>query len=284
MRLGDGLALTPPMGWNSWNQVHCYGLTEDVVKQAADAMVSAGMSTAGYRYVVVDDCWQAPTRDATGNLQANPDRFPGGIKALADYVHARGLKFGLYSSPGTDTCAMYYDKYPGTGLGSFGHEQQDADLFASWGVDYLKYDWCRADINAGLQPIPAFTVMRDALAATGRPIVYSISEYGNYAPWTWAPDIANLWRTTSDLRSTWSSIASVINQQITLAQTPYTSKPGAWNDPDMLQVGNGSLTTTENRTHFSMWAMMAAPLFIGTDLTAMSAATREVLERLVAED
>ncbi|GAA2519802.1 glycoside hydrolase family 27 protein [Winogradskya humida] len=271
------LAATPPMGWNSWNQVHCYELDENVVKRAADALVTTGMRDAGYEYVVVDDCWQAHTRDADGNLQPHPSRFPGGIAALAGYVHERGLKFGLYSSPGTDTCAMHYDEYPGTLLGSLGHEQQDADLFASWGVDFLKYDWCLADINAGLEPVPAFTHMRDSIAATGRPIVYSISEYGRYEPWKWGPGIGNMWRTTDDLFAEWNSVAGVIDQQLALIRGPHTSRPGAWNDPDMLQVGNGNLTDDENRTHFSIWAMLAAPLFIGTDLDALSPIARQVL-------
>jgi alpha-galactosidase len=275
-------ALTPPMGWNSWNQVRCYDLTEDVVKAAADALVSTGLREAGYRYVVVDDCWQDHRRDADGNLQAHPVRFPGGIAALATYVHDRGLLFGIYSSPGKDTCAMRYDDYPGSGLGSFGHEEQDAALFASWGVDFLKYDWCLADENAGLEPVPAFSHMRDVLARQGRPIVYSISEYGINQPWTWAHDVANLWRTTADLFDTWASVEAVIDQQADLAD--HTGRPGAWNDPDMLQIGNGTLTVEENRTHLTLWAILDAPLFLGTDPARLSpenlalVSHREVIE------
>ncbi|PRY50936.1 alpha-galactosidase [Knoellia remsis] len=265
------LAATPPMGWNSWNQVRCYDLTEDVVKRAADTVASTGLAAAGYEYIVVDDCWQDLTRASDGTLRSNPERFPSGIKALADYVHARGLKFGIYGSPGTDTCAMYWDGYPGKNLGSYGYEELDARTFASWGVDYLKYDWCRADITSGLEPIPAFTKMRDALRATGRPIVYSISEYGDTKPWTWAQGIANLWRTTNDLGPTWASVSNVINRQASLAD--YTGRPGGWNDPDMLQIGNGSLTDVENRTHFTMWSILNAPLFLGTDLERLSPTT-----------
>lgn len=264
----DRLAAKPPMGWNSWNQVRCFDLTEQVVRDAADALVATGMRDAGYEYVVVDDCWQAHARGADGALRAHPERFPSGMKALADHVHRRGLKFGIYASPGSDTCAMFWDQYPGRELGSLGHERQDADLFASWGVDFLKYDWCRADITSGLDPKLAFTVMRDALRATGRDIVYSISEYGDYSPWTWARGIAHLWRTTQDLQPTWTSVATVIGSQALLAD--HTGRPGGWNDPDMLQVGNGTLTDIENRTHFSMWTMLNAPLFVGTDLTALS--------------
>lgn len=261
------LAAVPPMGWNSWNQVRCYDLTEEVVRSTADAIVSLGLREAGYQYVVVDDCWQAPTRDAAGLLQADPDRFPSGIEALAEYVHDLELDFGLYLAPGTKTCAMTYDDYPGEQLGSLGHETDDAQLIAKWGVDYLKYDWCGADENDGLERVAAFTQMRDELHSTGRPIVYSISEYGATQPWTWAPGIANLWRTTSDILPIWGVIAAIIDSQSELH--PF-SGPGGWNDPDMLQVGNGPLSDVENRSHFTMWAMLAAPLMLGTDLAAAS--------------
>lgn len=222
--LDNGLALTPPMGWNSWNEVHCYGLTEQVVRHAADSLVATGMRDAGYQYVVVDDCWQAHTRGADGALRSHPERFPSGIKALADYVHARGLKFGIYAAPGTKTCAMIWDDYPGVELGSYGHERQDAETFAFWGVDYLKYDWCEAHRFPGLEPVAAFGAMRDALASVKRDIVYSISEYGHYKPWTWAHSVGNLWRTTSDLAPRWSSVSGVINSQAALAD--FTGRPG----------------------------------------------------------
>jgi len=261
------LAATPPMGWNSWNQVRCYDLNEDVVKHATDALVRHGLDKLGYAYVVVDDCWQAPARGPDGSLQPNTERFPTGMKALADYVHSKGLKFGLYLSPGSETCAMQWDAYPGSDLGSFGHERQDAEMLAQIGVDYLKYDWCAADATNGLTPEPTFTRMRNELDRLDRPIVYSISEYGKYQPWTWAPRIAHMWRTTSDILPAWGSIAHIIDTQADLQ--PY-SRPGGWNDPDMLQVGNGILTGDEVRAHFGMWAMLAAPLMIGTNLEQIS--------------
>jgi alpha-galactosidase len=272
--LGNGLARTPPMGWNSWNQVHCYDLTEQVVRAAADALASTGMRDAGYRYVVVDDCWQASTRSPDGSLLASPTRFPSGIAALAAYVHSRGLLFGIYAVPGSVTCAMGIDGYPAQGIGSFGHERQDAQTFAAWGVDYLKYDWCYA-ASDGLDRPAAFATMRDELARVDRPIVYAISEYGVSKPWTWARTVANLWRTTYDLSPDWTSVSSVINEQAAVAD--YTGSPGGWNDPDMLQVGNGTLTDEENRAHFSMWALLNAPLFAGTDLAKLSAANRATL-------
>jgi alpha-galactosidase len=273
--LDNGLARTPPMGWNSWNQVRCHDLTEQVVRDAADALASTGMRDAGYHYVVVDDCWQAPARGADGALLADPARFPGGMAALAAYVHSRGLRFGIYAVPGSATCAMANDGYPAKGIGSLGHEKQDAQTFAAWGVDYLKYDWCNADTNDGLEREPAFAKMRDELANVGRPIVYAISEYGVSKPWTWARPVANLWRTTFDLVPEWTSVASVINEQAAVAD--YTGSPGGWNDPDMLQVGNGTLTDDENRAHFSMWALLNAPLFAGTDPAKLGDASKATL-------
>ncbi|GAA1983856.1 glycoside hydrolase family 27 protein [Amycolatopsis minnesotensis] len=273
--LANGLARTPPMGWNSWNQTRCYDLTGQAVRDAADALVRTGMRDAGYRYVVVDDCWQDRTRGANGELRADPRRFPGGIAALADYVHRRGLLFGIYSVPGSATCAMAGDGYPAHGIGSLGHERQDAETFAAWGVDYLKYDWCNADTNDGLQRQPAFEKMRDELARTNRKIVYSISEYGVSSPWTWAKPVANLWRTTYDLAPDWASISSVIEQQAAVAT--HSGTPGGWNDPDMLQLGNGALTADEARAHVSLWAMLNAPLFAGTDLGALSTSDIQAL-------
>ncbi|MDO5737135.1 MAG: NPCBM/NEW2 domain-containing protein, partial [Propionibacteriaceae bacterium] len=274
--LDNGLALTPPMGWNSWNQTRCTagvqggtGLTEDKVKAAADAMASNGMKEAGYEYVVVDDCYQGG-RGADGKLFSNPDTFPSGMKALGDYIHSKGLKFGIYAVPGEETCANYWDQYPIYGLGSYGHEQVDAETFEEWGVDYLKYDWCRADVKPGnINKIDTFNIMRDELKKLDRDIVYAISEYGDDNPWEWGAETANLWRTTHDINSNWGSVSTIINGQADLWQY---SKPGAWNDPDMLQVGNGIFKTDEvaNRAHVGMWAMLAAPLFVGTSIPDLS--------------
>ncbi|HVV09771.1 glycoside hydrolase family 27 protein [Amycolatopsis sp.] len=274
--LRNGLAATPPMGWNSWNQVGCAGLNEQVVRDAADTLVRTGMRDAGYRYVVVDDCWQALTRAADGSLRPNPDRFPHGMAALADYVHSRGLLFGIYATPGSGTCAMYNSGYPATGIGSLGHERQDAETFASWGVDYLKYDWCYADTHDGLDEQTAFARMRDELQRLPRPILYAISEYGARKPWEWARPVANMWRTTNDLSADWASVSSTIEQQAAVT----TGSPGGWNDPDMLQIGNGTLSETEARAHFSIWAILNAPLFTGTSPTAADLGTllnREVI-------
>ena len=272
------LAATPPMGWNSWNQVRCNDLTEDVVKRAADALVRLGLKEAGYEYVVVDDCWQAPRRDAQGSLVANPETFPSGLQSLVDYVHGKGLKFGLYLVPGSKTCAMTWDGYQAEGIGSHGHERQDAEMLGELGVDYLKYDWCEADVNDGLDRVAAFKVMRDELRRLDRPIVYSISEYGKTQPWTWAPGIANLWRTTADITPDWLSIVGIIEDQAGLADY---SGPGGWNDPDMLQVGNGKMAPDEVRAHVGMWAMLAAPLMIGTDMDHLAP---EVLDALSNEE
>jgi alpha-galactosidase len=268
--LANGLARTPPMGWNSWNQVACFDLTEKVVRDAAYALATNGMREEGYRYVVVDDCWQAPARAADGSLQADPVRFPSGIAQLAGYVHALGLQFGIYAVPGSHTCAMFNNGYPATGIGSLGHERQDAETFARWGVDYLKYDWCNADLYDGLDRSQAFGKMRDELARLDRPIVYAISEYGVSSPWTWARPVANLWRTTFDLVPTWDSVLATIDRQAAVAA--YSGSPGGWNDPDMLQVGNGTLTADEARAHFSVWAILNAPLFAGTDPAKLSPA------------
>ncbi|MGH3705463.1 MAG: glycoside hydrolase family 27 protein [Agromyces sp.] len=262
----EQLAATPPMGWNSWNQVRCWELTEQLVRDTADQLVARGLDRAGYRYVVVDDCWQGG-RDEHGVLFSDPKRFPSGIPALAEYVHGLGLQFGLYAVPGTQTCANYYDAYPELGLGSYGHERTDAESFAAWGVDYLKYDWCQADNGTRLTRPDAFSRMRDELARVSRPIVYAISEYGETEPWQWAASIANLWRTTEDIAPEWGSIARIIDEQAGLAAF---ARPGAWNDPDMLQFGNGDLTPEQNRSHFAMWCMLAAPLFLGTSVAALS--------------
>jgi alpha-galactosidase len=261
--LQNGLAKTPPMGWNSWNHFGC-NINENIIKQTADAMVSSGMKAAGYKYIVIDDCWMADHRDSKGRLIPNPKRFPHGIKWLAKYVHSKGLKLGIYESAGTHTCQ---------GLpGSLHHAKQDAKSFASWDVDYLKYDNCG---NQGISYIKRYAGMSKALQATGRPIVYSICEWGVKAPWQWAPKIGNLWRTTGDIRDSWQSVMSILDQQAGLYKY---AGPGHWNDPDMLEVGNGGMTTTEYKAHFSLWAVLAAPLIAGNDLRHMSDATKQILE------
>ncbi|HEX8343138.1 MAG TPA: ricin-type beta-trefoil lectin domain protein [Actinoplanes sp.] len=277
-------AVVPPLGWNSWNTFGC-NISEAKIRAAADAMVASGMRTAGYQYVVVDDCWQASTRDGSGNLRADPTRFPSGMKALGDYIHSKGLKFGIYQAPREKTCAQYFGSTPGS-TGALNHEQQDATTFASWGVDYLKYDWCSPWGTLNDQ-IAGFSKMRDALRATGRPIVYSInpnSAHTNTAPsYNWSP-VADMWRTTEDITNKWSTgcladcfmgITEILDVQAPL----YTwAGPQHWNDPDMLEVGvKGTFTPTENRAHFSMWAIMAAPLIAGNDITTMPADVRTVL-------
>jgi alpha-galactosidase len=267
----NGLALTPPMGWNSWNKFAC-DVNEQVVRDTADAMASSGMRDAGYQYVVIDDCWQGP-RNADGVITADPQRFPSGIKALADYVHARGLKFGIYSDAGRLTC--------GGRPGSQGHEYQDALTYARWGVDYLKYDWCSTgDRNAQ----EGYAVMADALRSSGRPIVFSMCEWGTAKPWLWAKNTGNLWRTTGDIWDSFSvkdpkrdwahPVTDIVDQNEPLWRY---AGPGHWNDPDMLEVGNGGMSADEYRAHFSLWAMMAAPLMAGNDVARMDAVTRSIL-------
>jgi len=262
----ENIAKTPPMGWNSWNKYGC-NVSESLIMGMADAMVSSGMKDAGYEYVVIDDCWQV-ARDENGEIVADKDRFPHGIKYLADYIHSKGLKFGIYSCAGTLTCA-------GRPAGR-GHEYQDALTYARWGVDYLKYDWC----NTGTQePKSSYTTMRDGLFAAHRPIVFSICEWGSNKPWEWAGSVGHLWRTTGDITSCWDCIDThggkynswgvmyILDMQDSLRKY---AGPGHWNDPDMLEVGNGSLTLTESRAHFSLWAMLAAPLIAGNDLRKVS--------------
>jgi alpha-galactosidase len=263
-----GLALTPPMGWNSWNKFGC-NVSEELIEGAADAMVSSGMKEAGYQYVVIDDCWQV-SRDGSGNIVADAQRFPSGIKAVADFVHSKGLKFGIYSDAGVKTCAGR--------PGSSGHEYQDALQYAAWGVDYLKYDWCHTGTaNAEW----AYTTMRDALSASGRPIVFSLCEWGKAKPWLWATDVGNLWRTTGDISDCWDcqkkdalSFVKIVDLQDGLESY---AGPGHWNDPDMLEVGNGGMTITEYRSHFSLWCLLAAPLIAGNDLKNMPAEIKEIL-------
>ena len=263
------LAGTPPMGWNSWNRFHC-DVSEQLIRETADTIASNGMREAGYHYVVIDDCWQV-ARDANGTIVPDAKRFPSGMKALADYVHGKGLKFGLYSDAGSKTCQGR--------PGSSGYEVEDARQYAAWGVDYLKYDWCNTD---GVDPKIAYTTMRDALRAMGRPIVFSMCEWGRSRPSTWARGVAHLWRTTDDILPCWQCTTewgglgwpAIVDLQVGLEKY---AGPGGWNDPDMLQVGNEGLTLPESRAHFSLWALLAAPLMAGNDLRNMPPQVRDIL-------
>ncbi|HEY2848932.1 MAG TPA: alpha-galactosidase [Gemmatimonadaceae bacterium] len=263
----NGLARTPPMGWNSWNHFGC-NVSASLIREVADAMAANGMRDAGYQYITIDDCWQV-ARDAKGVIVADSARFPGGIKPVADYVHSKGLKFGIYTDAGHFTCQHR--------PGSYGYEDLDAKTYASWGVDYVKIDWCNAE---GIDAPAQYTKLRDALLHSGRPIVFSICEWGSNRPWEWAPAVGNLWRTTGDIQDRWNSVLTIVALS---SQYWHVAKPGAWNDPDMLEVGNGGMTRDEYRAHFSLWAMMAAPLVAGNDVrtmldsTRLAASTREIL-------
>ena len=264
----NGLAKTPPMGWNSWNKFAC-NIDEQIVRRIADSMVTSGMKDAGYEYVVIDDCWHGE-RDANGFITADPKKFPSGIKALSDYVHSKGLKFGIYSDAGRKTC--------GGRPGSQGYEYQDALTYARWGVDYLKYDWCNTGTRNAEE---AYKLMADALRSTGRDIVFSMCEWGTARPWLWAQNVGNLWRTTGDITDKWEGKYDYSWGVLSIADMneplwPYAG-PGHWNDPDMLEVGNGGLTDAQYRSHFSLWAMMAAPLIAGNDISNMDEATRKIL-------
>jgi len=266
------LALTPPMGWNSWNRF-AGNIKEDLIRQTADAMATNGMRDAGYVYIVVDDCWEAMERDKQGNIVADPKKFPSGMKALGDYLHAKGFQFGIHNCAGTKTCAGF--------PGGRGHEFQDALTYASWGVDFLKYDWCE---HGTANAEETYKTMRDGLATAGRPIVFSLCEWGDNKPWLWAGNVGHLWRTTGDIyncfdcvydHGSWKSwgVLQILDKQDGLRQY---AGPGHWNDPDMLEVGNG-MPVNEERAHFSMWCMLAAPLIAGNDMKTMSADTREIL-------
>ena len=269
----EGLALTPPMGWNSWNKF-ASNINEEQIKEMADALVSSGLAECGYVYLNIDDYWHGE-RDENGNIQSNPERFPSGMKALGDYIHSKGLKFGIYSDAGCLTC--------GRQPGSLGHEYQDAKSYADWGVDYLKYDWC----NTPDQNVKgSYRLMRDALHSTGRPIVFSICEWGSNEPWLWAPEMGHLWRTTGDIgcifdndkhygEGFWSplGVMQIVDKNEPLRKY---AGPGHWNDPDMLEVGNG-MTENQDRAHFTLWCMMAAPLILGNDIRDMSPETKAIL-------
>lgn len=269
----ENLALTPPMGWNSWNHFAC-DINEEIIREMADAMVETGMKDAGYQYINIDDCWHGE-RDSLGFIHPDKTRFPNGMKALADYVHSKGLKLGIYSDAGWQTCGGH--------PGSRGYEYQDAMQYAQWGIDYLKYDWCNTE---GLNAKGAYLTMRQALRKAGRPIVLSICEWGDNQPWEWAKDVGHLWRTTGDIyncfdcvydHGTWNSWG--VLQIIDLRDNDMLRKvagPGHWNDPDMMEVGNG-MSVNEDRAHFSMWCMLAAPLIAGNDLRQMSPEIQTIL-------
>jgi alpha-galactosidase len=260
----QSVAMTPPMGWNSWNHFACKVTAADV-RGAADAIASNGMKDAGFTYVNIDDCWQG-TRDANGMIQAN-DRF-GDMKALADYVHGKGLKIGIYSSPGPKTCAGFE--------GSYNHEDQDAKQYAAWGFDYLKYDWCSAAQVYKPEQMPeVYKKMVNALVRTGRPIVYSLCQYGLTLVWRWGPSVgANSWRTTDDIKDTYDRMSVIGFQQNGLEKF---AGPGHWNDPDMLEIGNGGMKPDEYITHMTLWCMLAAPLLAGNDLSKMTPETLAIL-------
>lgn len=255
------LAPTPPMGWNSWNKFGC-DVSEKLIREMADAVVTTGMKDAGYQFVNIDDCWQV-NRDANGAIVPDPDRFPNGIKPLGDYVHSQGLKLGIYTDAGHMTC----QRRPG----SFGHEEQDIKTYSAWGIDYVKIDWCYAE---GLDPEVQYPKFRDAIARSGRPIVFSICNWGVKAPWTWGPKTGNLWRTTGDISDDYDRMSVIGFQQNGLEKF---AGPGHWNDPDMLEVGNGKMNDDEYRTHMALWAILAAPLLAGNDIRTMSQDTKAIL-------
>jgi len=244
------------MGWSSWNHFGCSGLNEQVVKAQAAAMATNGMRAAGYEYVNLNDCWMSAQRDGHGNLQADPGKFPGGIPSLVSYVHELGLKIGLYEDMGSLTCDGR--------AGSYGHYDQDAKTFAAWHIDYLKMDWCH---TVGLDPKTQYVEFAAAMANAKLAIPLSVCDWGTNQPWQWAPGIANLWRTSPDIADKWLSVVANLDAA---SQFAANAGPGAWNDPDMLEVGNGGLSATEEQSHFTMWSMLSAPLIAGNDLTTMS--------------
>jgi alpha-galactosidase len=268
----NNLAPTPPMGWNSWNTFQSK-INAQLVRDIADIFERDGYKNAGYKYIIIDDCWSLHQRDKDGNLVADPAKFPEGMKALADYVHLKGLKLGIYSDAGAQTCAGY--------PGSKDHEMQDARLFASWGIDYLKYDWCSTQ---GLNTVEAYTKIRDALYAAGRPIVLGICEWGNSQPWLWAKEMGQLWRISGDITPCFDCIVDhgfykdwgimkIVDLRNDIRKY---AGPNGWNDYDMMEVGNG-MTVSEDRVHFSLWCMLSTALIMGNDLRSASPATREIL-------
>ena len=263
------LAPAPPMGWNSWNTFQT-NVNEQLIKDMADALIKSGMRDAGYNYIVIDDGWESMDRDSCGNLVPDPKKFPHGMKALGDYLHSKGFKFGIHNCAGTETCAGY--------PGGRGHEYQDADRYASWGIDYLKYDWCN---HGTANAEETYTTMARALSAAGRPIVFSLCEWGNNQPWLWGNKIAQLWRTTGDITDCYDcqdiyamGWKFILDQQVDLAKY---AGPNHWNDPDMLEVGNKGLSLAESKAHFSLWCMLAAPLMAGNDIRHMKDDVQNIL-------
>ncbi|RWR90368.1 alpha-galactosidase 1 [Cinnamomum micranthum f. kanehirae] len=261
--LANGLGATPQMGWNSWNHFNCM-VNETIVRQTADALVSTGLAKLGYRYVNIDDCWAELNRTSEGKLIGNKVTFPSGIKALADYVHSKGLKLGIYSDAGFYTCSK---RMPG----SLHHEEIDAKTFAEWGIDYLKYDNC---YNDGSKPTVRYPVMTRALMKAGRPIFFSLCEWGDMHPATWGAHVGNSWRTTGDITDDWKSMVSRADMNEVFADY---ARPGGWNDPDMLEIGNGGMTHNEYVVHFSLWSVSKAPLLIGCDVSNIAKDTMEIL-------
>ncbi|EDY81622.1 Melibiase subfamily [Verrucomicrobiia bacterium DG1235] len=276
----EGLAETPPMGWNSWN-TFATNINEELIIGVADSMVENGMRDAGYIYINLDDGWMMRERDENGDLVPDPEKFPNGLKHLADYLHERGFKFGIYGDAGRKTCAGY--------PGNQGHEYQDARKYAEWGVDYLKYDWCSTESRDAVE---AYTTMRDALYAAGRPVVFSMCEWGTAEPWLWAEDIGHLWRTTGDIISCYDCVQEwsmgwkkILDLQMSLnpginGLEGYAG-PGHWNDPDMMEVGNHGISDVESKSHFSLWAILAAPLIAGNDVREM---TPQIVDILTNEE
>ena len=265
----EGLAPTPPMGWNSWN-TFAGNISEQLIKGVAESLIADGMQKAGYTYIVIDDCWEAKARDSAGNLIADPAKFPGGMKALGDYLHAKGFKFGIHNCAGTETCAGF--------PGGRGHEFQDARTYASWGVDYLKYDWCN---HGTANAEETYKTMSNALHTAGRPVVFSLCEWGNNQPWLWAEKVGHLWRTTGDIRDCFDCQGVydmgwkvILDKQVGLEKY---AGPDHWNDPDMLEVGNKGLSLGEAKAHFSLWCMLAAPLMAGNDVRSMSKEVHDIL-------
>ncbi|KAI9138969.1 putative alpha-galactosidase [Paraphysoderma sedebokerense] len=291
LSLDNGLGHLPPMGWNSWNRFGC-NISETLIKETADVMVSSGLAKAGYEYVNLDDCWQV-ARDADGKIVVDQERFPSGMKVLGDYIHSKGLKFGTYSSAGFQTCAQR--------PGSLGYEEIDAKTYAEWGIDLLKYDNCYSPLKDRSRQgnINRFTAMRDALNKTGRPIFYSMCNWGEAKAWEWAHDIANSYRTTQDIGDLWEgwrvncpcatkqcilpfgANCSVINILDKNAGLTELSTANAWGDMDMLQVGNGGMTFTEQKSHFILWAFLKSPLILGHDVRTM---TPEILSLLTSPE
>jgi len=252
------------MGWNTWNTFACE-IDEILIKDTADIMISEGLVELGYNYLNLDDCWMSHDRTVNGTYQADHIKFPSGMGALGDFLHDNGLKYGIYTSAGTYTCQGY--------PGSLGYEEIDAQTFADWGVDYLKYDNCH---NEGISSVERYTKMRDALAQTGRPIFYSLCQWGEEDSWEWAAAVSNAWRTTGDIGASWKRIVQIFWK--TIQWDVPRSGPGAWADPDMLEVGNGHLTLDEQKTHFALWVIIKAPLLLGMDLRSISQETLEVIK------